>query len=128
MIVTSRTVTVEWSFDGYHRWPAAADIAGPQRAYLVDRHRHRFVCTVTIPVDHSDRAVEFHDLLDHCAKGSARIDGQHGQPLELDTQSCEQLAERIALHVLDRWPDLAWIETSVSEDGYVTGTIRMEAP
>lgn len=112
--VTDRTITVTWSTDGYHRWPDAP----PPRNYLEARHRHRFGMSVTIPVDHDDRAVEFHDLLDFAA-------ALFPAGTDFGTRSCEAIAAEIAGHVLERFPP-AWVAVTVNEDGYVAGTVRCE--
>lgn len=113
--ITSRTVTVRFDVDGYHRWPAAP----PARSYLEARHRHRFGFTVTIPVDHDERQVEFHDLLDWC---TSRFDDEE----EFGDRSCETIAGLFAGRVVGEWK-VPWCECSVSEDGYVTATLRVEA-
>jgi hypothetical protein len=113
----TRTITVAWDFDGYHRWPAAEGV----RSYLADRHRHRFHCTVTIPVTHDDRQVEFHDLLDYCR--SLTPDG--AGPVELNDASCERVAEHLATTVARRF-EVSPVTAAVSEDGYVTGTVTVE--
>lgn len=114
MKVTSRTITVRWTVDGYHRWPDAPH----HRGYLASRHRHRFGFAVTIPVGHDDRAVEFHDLLDD-------LHGLDGHGHDFGALSCEAVALDVAGYVLEA--GLAdWVEVAVDEDGYVTGTIRAE--
>lgn len=116
-MITSRTIKVQWSTDGFHRWPGAS----PERVYLADRHRHRFVFSVTIPVSHSERDVEFHDLLE---TARANIEAG-GTPVEFGAKSCESIAEELAAK-LGTDHGLDWVVVSVSEDGYVEGCVRWE--
>jgi hypothetical protein len=116
--VVSRTITVEWSVDGYHRWPEASG----ERVYLADRHRHRFAFTVTIVVEHADREVEFHDLLDVCRGMGLFADS--GAGVDFGRRSCEQLAEEVARAVLTMFP-VGWCLVTCSEDGYVTASVEV---
>jgi hypothetical protein len=113
------SVTVRWTVDGYHRWPDAVDVAGTARGYLADRHRHRFGMAVTIPVDHADRDIEFHDLLDWCHQLY-----EHGH--EFDTLSCEQIGTDIARRVMLEF-GAPWARVQVDEDDYVVATIEATA-
>lgn len=115
---TTRTVTVEWQLDGYHNWPDATS----QRKYLASKHRHRFHFAVTIPVNHNERDIEFHDLLEHCQQ---LVNPNNKQTIDFGAASCETIAETLANKTLDTY-NLPWIETQVSEDNYVTATIRIE--
>jgi hypothetical protein len=112
MTVVSRKITVRWNCDGYHRWPGAQGT----RAYLADRHRHRFVFAVTVPVEHHDRDIEFHDLLDWCQD---LYPGRY----DFGSWSCERIAEDVALRVTAEFGP-AWVMAEVSEDGYVTATVE----
>lgn len=114
MIVTARIVEVSWTADGFHRWPEAPE----HRGYLADRHRHRFGMSVRFPVDHNERAIEFHDALDHLA-------GMFPAVHDFGSASCETIAEALAARALSLWA-LPWAEATVSEDGYVSATIRVE--
>lgn len=117
-MITARSITVEFDIDGFHRWPQASG----DRDYLADRHRHRFRFAVRIPVTHDDRDVEFHDLLD-----AVRAHVADDEPVEFSSQSCEAIAAELAEWVADTFgPD--WVEVAVSEDGYVTGSVRWEHP
>lgn len=116
MSVVSRTITVRFDIDGYHRWPEAAG----NRDYLADRHRHRFGFAVTVPVTHSNRQIEFHDLLDFCQT-------RYPRPTEFGGRSCEDIAEELAGAVVSAFGVGDGVEVTVSEDGQVEATVRMAA-
>ena len=109
--LVARTITVRWTEPGFHCWPEAEG----ERAYLAQRHRHLFHIEVSMPVEHNDREVEFHDLLDHAR--SWRTDGP-----ERGRWSCEDIAREIDLHVRARWPGRT-ITVAVFEDGECGATI-----
>lgn len=96
---------------GFHHWPDAAKV-NPNRAYLGDRHRHRFVITATVRVVHEDRQVEFHDLHDAIY--------WWWQP-ERGPQSCEQIGVELHRHLTGKGMDVSQIV--VSEDGYDGATL-----
>lgn len=118
MLPPPRVIEVRWDFVGYHRWPEAAEVAGPQRDYLASRHRHRFECSARVAVDHNDREIEFHDLLDHLHDLF-----EHGE--DLGRFSCEDIADVIADRIDDRWPN-RWRQVSVFEDGEAGATITVD--
>lgn len=103
-------ITVEFERVGFHCWPGATG----ERAYLADRHRHRFIVSVSLTVEHDDREVEFHDLLDRAA-------GWWPGP-ELGRQSCEDIARRYIHRLAERYPGRRYSVT-VSEDGEVSATV-----
>jgi hypothetical protein len=100
----SATVIATYRAAGFHRWPDAS----PARRYLADRHRHLFHVRAELAVEHDDREVEIHDLIDACR---AEFDGG-----ELGPQSCETIARRVLAAVLARWPGRAAM-VEVLEDG-----------
>ena len=107
-----REIRVRWTHVGFHYWPDAP----AHRAYLAARHRHLFHYTVTIPVEHHDREVEFHDLLDACR---AFTDAWGD---ELGRSSCEEMAEGIARHIAQQYPGRRIVATA-SEDGEVDAVV-----
>ena len=115
--LTLRSIKVDWTVDGYHHWPEPT----PGRAYLGDKHRHRFAMSVEVPVDHAERAIEFHDLLDLCTN-------LYTSPHHFTTRSCESIAEDLIAAVRVSIPALPWVEAVVSEDGYVSARVRVTAP
>lgn len=100
--------TVIWCthrFIGMHSWPNAT----PERAYLASPHRHLFHVKVEVDVEHDDREIEFHDLLDvvmnHC-----RVYESAG------AMSCEMMARELQRAVLNRWAG-RMVAAEISEDG-----------
>ena len=82
-MATTRHIAVRWTQVGFHRWPEAP----PRRDYLTSRHRHLFYFELVAPVEHNDRFIEFHDLLDFAREVIT--------DKELGRQSCEDLAETV---------------------------------
>jgi hypothetical protein len=110
--VVSRTVTVRWTFDGWHHWPDAPS----HRAYLADSHRHLFHAAVTISVAHDNRDVEFHDLQD-----TAKACTPPGR--DWKDWSCERIAEHVASQI-SREVD-GPIAVSIGEDGECDATVTI---
>lgn len=99
------TIFVRWERVGFHRWQDAPG----HRAYLRERHRHLFKFEVSVTVNHDDREIEFHDLLDVCT--GALGGDEHGR------MSCEQLAQRILERVEHVYPGRPVYSCLVAEDG-----------
>lgn len=98
------TVTVRWTFEGWHYWPDAPS----KRDYLGVRHRHLFHGEASIAVAHDDREVEFHDLLDVCRAATDRR--------EYGPMSCELIADLVARAMRAEWPDRQ-MRVAMFEDG-----------
>jgi hypothetical protein len=113
MAYIGRSITVRFTIEGWHCWPEADGV----RDYLASRHRHLFYYEVTVSVNHNDREVEFHDLLEH-ARASA-IGG------ELGRRSCEDMAEIVLEAVRNKYPDRSY-SCAVYEDNEVGATIVWE--
>lgn len=114
------TITANVRIAGLHCWPDAHD----RRAYLRKPHRHMFHVSVTIPVTHDERDVEFHDLGDEvidAVKSASKPIPDTGLR-DFGTQSCEAIARRVMdwLEACDHTPTAV----SVSEDGEFTATIE----
>lgn len=113
----SQTVTVRWEQIGFHCWPEAEGV----RAYLSQRHRHKFFFEVTVDVFHNDREIEFHDLLDQ----ARRVIGTE----ELGRMSCEDMALKVIEALRSLYPETAhrrgW-SCSVFEDNEVGATVKYE--
>lgn len=98
-----KTIIVTFQLEGWHHWAEAPQ----ERYYLRSRHRHLFHFRVEATVSHSERQLEFHDLLDmarplaQMALTSASAKGW----------SCETIAE----DVLSRLKEASSVE--VWEDG-----------
>jgi hypothetical protein len=115
--VTDRRITVSTASIGFHRWPEAKDT----RAYLSDRHRHLFHYRVTAPVNHDDRDIEFHDLLDVVNDSPPLTRREHGR------SSCEHLAGEVAAAVFDAYPTTPWVAVEVTEDDEVGATLTFHS-
>lgn len=126
--ITARTRVV-----GFHRWPDAPE----HLAHLSGRHRHEFRIAVTVAVEHSDRAVEFHELralieqqLLPLADGvwSPTPERPAGQvsAYEFGSRSCEALASGLA----GRLEGIGYrvLAVTVSEDGENDATWRPDRP
>ena len=113
MQITDRRITVSTAGIGFHAWPEARDV----REYLSARHRHLFHYRVTVPVNHDDRDIEFHDLLDVVNDSSPLTRREHGR------SSCEHLAGEVAAAVFDAYPSTPWVIVEVTEDDEVGATL-----
>ncbi len=109
-----RRVAVTFTAEGFHCWPKAT----PWRRYLAARHRHLFHVRVELPVSHDDREIECHDLRDFCIMAFGSGDFGH--------QSCEMLAETLAVNVSMRYGAMKNLAVSVMEDGEVGATFVSE--
>lgn len=115
----TRHITVRWSVPGMHCWPDAT----PERGYLADHHRHLFHVHVVIPVDHEDREVEFHDLLEYAQEALTTfplVGGAH----DFGHRSCEALALLVAAYVQAQWPRP--VRVAVLEDGECGAVVEVD--
>lgn len=83
----STRIFVTLQFEGYHRWKDAPE----EHAFLRDYHRHLFHVRVELPVDHSNRDVEFIAFKRKVQSWCANYTGWEAR----FEYSCEQLAEKI---------------------------------
>jgi hypothetical protein len=110
-----RMIWVKFSREGIHRYLAAA--TDPKLAtgdefdvsYLAYPHRHIFHFQVWISVTHSNRDIEFIQF-------KRWLESLYTEKtLELDSRSCEMIADELYLQISERYPRReVWIE--VSED------------
>lgn len=103
------TIFVTFTVDGFHKWSDAPE----RRAYLRDRHRHLFHVRVETQVEHDDREIEFHDLLD-----DARANCPGG---ELGDSSCEMIGQRLGMYLSEKYRRP--FRVAVSEDGEVGASV-----
>lgn len=122
MRVADREIFVTTSFAGWHAWPGAP--AG--RAYLAVAHRHLFEVTVSVPVAHDDRDIEFHDLLDVVKEAVDAISEWMADFNDPVSWSCEELAIKIG-HSVGMALELSSVRVEVSEDGENGASVTMEA-
>jgi len=116
---TKREIAVTFRTPGFHRWPDAPS----HRSYLATKHRHLFHVRVAVPVEHDERAVEFHDLL-----GAARYTFEQYQHDggDFGAASCETLAGRLAGHMLSTFGGIAYARVEVWEDGEAGAIVTVE--
>lgn len=98
-----KEVSVKFTREGVHQWLDAPR----HRDYLARPHRHLFHVKVTTIVIHSEREVEFHDLLEF-SRGSFTV---------YPTWSCEKAAEHLC-DCVKRWlPNDRMVRVECWEDG-----------
>jgi hypothetical protein len=107
----SLTITIRFQTPGFHCWPDAPE----HRSYLRALHRHLFHVEVTTPVEHEERQIEFHDLMDE----AKQLFGQRDQ-----AASCETMAHDLILALRERHGDRPF-KVSVFEDGEAGATARI---
>jgi len=112
--MTASTIFVRFTQPGFHHWPEPTG----DRAYLGERHRHLFHVDVRMQVEHDDREVEFHNLLD-----LARSLFPGG---ELGGQSCEMMARSLGEKIARRYGRA--VQVTVSEDGEVGAVVLTPHP
>ena len=112
--MTASTIFVRFTQPGFHCWPEPTE----GRTYLGQRHRHLFHVEVCLKVNHDDREVEFHDLLDF-----ARDAFPGG---EMGGQSCEMMARLLGEKIARRYRRA--IQVTVSEDGEVGAVVLIPLP
>jgi len=112
--MTQCTIFVRFTQPGFHHWPEPTK----GREYLGKRHRHLFHVEVSLNVNHHDREVEFHDLLDFAR--NAFTGG------ELGGQSCETMAQALGEEIARRFGRA--VQVTVSEDGEVGAVVLTPHP
>lgn len=90
------SIYVKFTVPGFHLWRDATE----RRAYLSVPHRHLFHFMVIVhDLNHDDRDIEFHDLLDTCRDWvtnnyppamTSNVDRYFGE------SSCESIARKLA--------------------------------
>lgn len=106
----TREAVVRFRVPGFHRWPEAA----AKRQYLAARHRHVFHVEFVMTINHDDREVEFHDLLD--VVQSALPAPEPFEITDFGRMSTEEIAGMMLAGVADVYPGRA-MTCSVFEDG-----------
>ena len=84
-------VEVKTQFEGLHCWPEAPDEVG----FLRNMHRHMFHVVLRIPVEHSDRDVEFIMAKHNLDKFVKEEYGCDGSIYNLGRTSCEEIARSV---------------------------------
>lgn len=99
-------ITVQFQWSGIHCWPDAP----ASHDYLRSPHRHVFKGRAWLEVSHSDRELEFHQVLGFIEK--------HLEPMKQEgSRSCEMMAEEIVNLLIDEYGGERRIGCEVTEDG-----------
>ena len=97
-------IKVRWQFEGFHKWNKAPE----EVKFLRNLHRHLFICTAKIEVDHGDRELEFFIV-------QKRLRNKFKNN-KYSYRSCEMIAVDI-LRECKKFVNNRVIEIEVSEDG-----------
>ena len=115
-----RSIWVTFSKEGVHKYPGAdtdpnlATGDWDDVSFLGYPHRHIFHFKVWIEVFHNDRDIEFIQFKRWMERLYAEVDSS-SSVLQLDYKSCEMIADDLAEHIQERYPD-RWLKISVAED------------
>lgn len=107
----TRWIWVTFQKAGFHRYPEAG--SNPELesvSYLSNPHRHLFKFKVQIEVTHSNRELEFHQVLNYCE------DLFQARTIDIDYKSVEMLADEVYLHLVSAYSTRNII-IEISEDG-----------
>lgn len=111
----SKSIFCTFQFEGFHRWPEAPYYC----KFLANLHRHIFHARVEMAVTHDNRDVEFitlkNTLLDRVDEMQKKLG---------ESRSCEMMCEWFINDIFKRYPECAWVEVEVSEDGENGARIR----
>jgi hypothetical protein len=102
-------IWVTFQRKGYHYYPDAPEDV----KYLRDSHRHLFKFKVTFGVRHTNRDLEFHQVLN-------KLESWYDTgTLELNGKSCEMIADDLYARIVDEYSDgiPRELRIEVSEDG-----------
>lgn len=111
-------IWITFKMPGIHCWPTAPE----HRDYLRQPHRHLFGVKVATAVDHDDREIEFHDLLDQAKAIFA--DGLEGPDALPIGRSCETMARRLGVYLSHAHKRLFTV--TVDEDGECGATVECQ--
>lgn len=101
--------TVQWTFEGFHRWPDAPTAVD----FLRNLHRHMFHVTVDVQQLAGDRELEYFILRRHARQ--TLEDLQLGWPWR-EESSCEDMARELKRNLEVHFPDRL-VRVRVMEDG-----------
>lgn len=120
--MSNSRIFVRLQVPGLHRW----DDAPANREYLRNTHRHLFHIEAECLVNHSNREIEFHDMLDairdYVDEQATHMKGGYS----FAGMSCEMVAESIGTHLSRKYGRAFTIE--VSEDGECGARVFVSAP
>jgi hypothetical protein len=111
IINAKRWIWVTFQKAGFHKYVSAeSDPMLADVSYLGNRHRHLFKFNVQIEIFHSDRELEFHQVLNYCESLFAT------QTIDIDFKSVEMLADDLYVQLASKYPGRN-IKINISEDG-----------
>lgn len=110
--MTAATIWVNFTDARFHRWPQATG----KREYLRSLHRHLFHIKVSTTVQHDDREIEFHDLLEMAKVEFVKMD--------VKDMSCEAMARALGKILAHRYGRDFIID--IAEDGECGATVVVE--
>jgi hypothetical protein len=121
MDTAKRWIWVTFQQAGFHYYPqAGTDPSLEDVSYLGSKHRHLFKFKVAIQVTHSDRDLEFHQVLNYCESL------YQGKILDISHKSVEMLADDLYERIAIRYPQRD-MKIEISEDGECGCTIEYSA-
>jgi len=87
--MTKTFIGVRIVVEGFHNFPSASEIFGPEVKFLESKHRHKFGITLEVAVNHDNRDKEFFILQ---REVEDYINRNYGKPAEFGACSCEMIA------------------------------------
>lgn len=107
----TKSIFVTFQREGIHCYPEALENPKLEDvSFLGYPHRHMFHFKVEVPVEDSNREIEFIQLKRWC---EALFESGL---LQLNNLSCEMIAQDVGEQIQDAY-DLNWVQVTVSEDG-----------
>jgi hypothetical protein len=114
----TKWIWVTFQRAGFHYYPEAGTNPNLKDvSYLSFKHRHLFKFKIQIQVTHSNRELEFHQVLNFC---ESLFDDRI---INIDNKSVEMLADSIYDSLSRAYPSRA-MKIEVSEDGECGGVIE----
>lgn len=115
-MITEKTISavVRFTVPGFHCWPYPRE----GREYLGALHRHLFFVEVQLELEHEDREIEFHDLLDFAKENFPDLSYD-----QISSMSCEQMAFKLANKITLRF--CRRVTVSVFEDNEVGAVVSL---
>lgn len=117
--MSKAAIIVNFQHVGFHRWPDAHG----KRSYLTHPHRHKFHVRVCMDVEHDQREVEFHDLIEEAETRFIELRVNNDKEVtNFGPQSCESLARRLGTTLADRYR--RGVTVTVMEDGECGSVVK----
>lgn len=106
-------------FEGADALPQFATGDDDDVSFLANLHRHNVWFSVRVNVHHADREIEFFQLKRFCQSVFP------GDTHDVGTSSMEQLAERLLVALIEKYPRRQW-EIRVMEDNENGAIVRYQ--